>query len=420
MIVITSKLTNFAKLNLLFMIQEELLHFLWRSHRIPKFGLQTTQGEIVEIISPGAINHLDGPDFSNAKIRIGGVLWVGPVELHLKSSDWYAHKHQVDERYDPVILHVVLEENEPVYNAGRRLPCLEIKKYLTDELVHRYRSLKSCKSTLACAPYEIPTIQDSFFWMRERLLVDRFYAKLNLGCLKDKSSVYIFYQLLFGALGAKSNKNQFMELASLINWSQIERWKNRPERIYLYIKLLSGMFDNEVRGSSEYPIVAAYVKASMSPHFWNNRQIRPHGRPKQRVMEICALVAHDVFSKLLDSENALTYSECWYSIVEELRCGSFSNLRLSDFALRTIALNAVTPFAFYRGVQRGDSAWFDFALQHLDDWPAEQNNIVNLYIDKGLKINSGGDSQALLELNNRYCVSKKCVSCAIGMSLMRA
>jgi hypothetical protein len=402
------------------MIKEELLHFLWRSHRIPKFGLQTTQGEYVEIISPGTINHLDGPDFSNAKIRIGGVLWIGPVELHLKSSDWYAHEHQLDERYDPVILHVVLEENEPIYHAGRRLPCLEIKNYLTNDLVHKYQSLKSCQSTLACAPYEIPSIQASFFWMRDRLLVDRFNEKLNISGLKDKSSIYVFYQLLFGALGAGANKNQFMDLAGLVNWSQIERWKNRPERIYTYFKLLSGIFDHEVRSSKEYSVISSYVKESMLPHIWNNRQIRPHGRPKQRILEICALVVHDVFSKLIDSENALTYSECWYSILEELRCGSFSDLRLSDFTLRNIALNAVAPFAFYRGVRLGDSEWFDFALQHLDEWPAERNKIVNLYMDKGLEINSGGDSQALLELYKRYCVSKKCVSCAIGMSLMRA
>ena len=146
---------------------------------MPKIGLQTTTGDYIEIISPGILNHGDGPDFSNAKIRIGDVLWVGPVEIHIKSSDWYAHKHQMDSRYDPVVLHVVLEENQPVHVLNRRLPCLEIKKFVQPELVSKYLDLQACKENLACAPYEIENIAESFLWMRDRLLTERLQRRLN-------------------------------------------------------------------------------------------------------------------------------------------------------------------------------------------------------------------------------------------------
>ena len=42
------------------------------------------------------------------------MLWFGDVEIHLKSSEWYAHRHHEDEYYDAVILHVVYEEDVEV------------------------------------------------------------------------------------------------------------------------------------------------------------------------------------------------------------------------------------------------------------------------------------------------------------------
>jgi len=94
--------------------------------------------------------------------------------------------------------------------------------------------------------------------------------------------------------------------------------------------------------------------------------------------------------------------------------------RWSDFTMNNIAINSIAPFAFYRGVQTGAADWFDYALHVLDEWPAEQNNIVQLYKNKSLQIKTSGDSQALLELNKNYCQPKKCVSCAIGTTLLRA
>ena len=44
-----------------------------------------------------------GPDFFNAKVKIGGTLWVGNIEIH-KASDWYLHGHDRDTHYDNVVL----------------------------------------------------------------------------------------------------------------------------------------------------------------------------------------------------------------------------------------------------------------------------------------------------------------------------
>src|SRR4026209_2727371 len=85
---------------------ERLLQFIWRFQYFNKGELQTTTGEDVQIIFPGTYNTNQGPDFSDAKIRIGKTTWAGNVELHLLSSDWKRHNHHNDKNYNNVILHV--------------------------------------------------------------------------------------------------------------------------------------------------------------------------------------------------------------------------------------------------------------------------------------------------------------------------
>ena len=85
---------------------EVLLHYCWKHKLLPLKELMTTDNQLVEIIDPGLHNRHAGPDFFNAKVRINGTLWVGNVEIHQKSSDWYAHGHHLDKAYDNVVLHV--------------------------------------------------------------------------------------------------------------------------------------------------------------------------------------------------------------------------------------------------------------------------------------------------------------------------
>ena len=104
---------------------EKLLHYVWKHRLFPLTPLATTQGQEVEVIDPGLHNSNAGPDFFNAKVRIGGTLWVGNVEVHDKASDWYSHRHDRDAAYDNVVLHVVGDADTDVTTAnGGRLPQL--------------------------------------------------------------------------------------------------------------------------------------------------------------------------------------------------------------------------------------------------------------------------------------------------------
>ena len=104
---------------------EDYLHFLWNNKRILAPDLTLVNGNALTVLSFGNYNkYLKGPDFNFAAIELDGIKFYGPIEIHVKSSDWYAHKHHLDSNYNSVILHVVYEHDKEVVQDGRHLPVL--------------------------------------------------------------------------------------------------------------------------------------------------------------------------------------------------------------------------------------------------------------------------------------------------------
>ena len=128
---------------------EKLLHYVWQHRLYPLAPLQTTDGQPVDVIDPGLPNRDAGPDFFNAKVNIGGTLWVGNVELHEHASDWRRHGHDSDPAYDNVVLHVVGEADaEAATSKGRKLPQVVLVVPLS--LLTGYEEL------LAADRYDVP------------------------------------------------------------------------------------------------------------------------------------------------------------------------------------------------------------------------------------------------------------------------
>ena len=114
---------------------EQLLHYCWKHKLWPAKPLETTDGRLVEVIDPGLHNRNAGPDFFNAKVKISGTLWVGNVEIHDKSSDWYVHGHDHDANYDNVVLHVVgIADRDVQTQQGNFIPqlCLTVQPSIRD------------------------------------------------------------------------------------------------------------------------------------------------------------------------------------------------------------------------------------------------------------------------------------------------
>ena len=104
---------------------EQLLHYIWKHKIFPLQELKTTTGQKVEIIDTGLANTNAGPDFFNAKVKLNGILWIGNVEIHERSSDWLKHGHHTDATYDSVILHITSDADIDVHRTnGEPIPQL--------------------------------------------------------------------------------------------------------------------------------------------------------------------------------------------------------------------------------------------------------------------------------------------------------
>src|ERR1041384_6150879 len=107
-------------------MQEEFLWYIWKFRLFDNNDLKTTTGETIQVLKTGEHNTDSGPDFFNARIKIGGTEWAGNVEIHTSASDWHKHKHTTDKAYDSIILHVVHEADEKLFRkGGEEIPTLE-------------------------------------------------------------------------------------------------------------------------------------------------------------------------------------------------------------------------------------------------------------------------------------------------------
>ena len=67
---------------------EKLLQYIWQFQYFNLSDLVTEEGEQLQIIHPGGINSNQGPDFTDAKIKINETVWAGSIEIHINTSDW--------------------------------------------------------------------------------------------------------------------------------------------------------------------------------------------------------------------------------------------------------------------------------------------------------------------------------------------
>lgn len=131
---------------------ESVLQAIWAERYWRREALLASNGELVRIIHPGYLNTVDGPDFLNAKIEIGGLVFHGAVELHIHHNKWYSHGHHTDANYNNVVLHVVAEQRTPgsVRNSsGINVPTINLLQVLPQNLSAFIRQLSN-QAVLPC------------------------------------------------------------------------------------------------------------------------------------------------------------------------------------------------------------------------------------------------------------------------------
>ncbi|MEM9916658.1 MAG: DUF2851 family protein [Bacteroidota bacterium] len=422
-------------------MKEDFLHYLWRTKQFDLRALTTTQGAPINIHTFGLHNQNAGPDFLDARVSIGNVLWAGNIEMHLKASDWLLHKHQNDRSYDNVVLHVVYEEDRPIcYPNGHRIPCLELKGRIPPGLSKRYQRLQGNAQWVACEYQlsEVPKITRNL-WL-DRMMIDRLEAKTALMAqvLAELKGDWeeVFHRFLASGFGLYVNRAVFEQLARIVPLSLLRKYRHSLLQVEALLFGQAGFLEADWNDKHPVKLKRTYqalrqkhqlVPLSMSS--WKFSRMRPAGFPSVRIAQFAGLVfqSEHLFSKMLaakniqEIENAFDFSvskywQCHYRFDQE---SIKQSKKLGRDMIRRLIINVIAPILFLYGKQRSEDQYKDLALHFLGALPPESNRELRQWKSVGIKTHSALRSQALLQLKKSYCDKKRCMECAIGHSVLK-
>lgn len=420
-------------------IKEDLLYYVWKTQNFDQKELRTSCGQRVSILDIGRQNFDSGPDFHDCRVEIGATLWVGQVEMHVRSSDWYKHGHAKDLAYSNVILHVVMIDDQPVTMYNIILPCIALDQRVSTEIKKRYQQLQQAREWIPCAQH-----LDHIDHLSRRAMLDRVVAsrlKLKTTYLAEQLNTSAndwedsFYRLLLRHFGFKTNAAACEQLAQSLPLRILGKHRHSLVQIEALLFGQAGFLS--VTFSDPYPLLLQreyqhlkhkYSLASMPAFVWKFMRMRPANFPTIRIAQFAVLFfrTKHLFSKTLAARNVkelvhmlhADVSDYWkthYRFEEE---SVKKNKHLGIAAIRLLIINVVVPTLFLYGKQMGKSYFQQHALDLLSSLPAEDNKVVRGFHRLGWKAHNAIDSQAMLALKTSYCDQHKCLQCTIGHRIL--
>jgi hypothetical protein len=423
-------------------MKEELLQYAWQNKLFSRIPEETTAGEKIEIIDYGKKNENAGPDFFNAKIRIGKTLWAGNVEIHCASSDWVRHKHHKDDRYDSVILHVVEKADCPVYRKnGEEIPQVEIR--INKKLEEGHRAIFTSDKWIRCEDLWY-TIPDNFLsFLLSKLLNERYIRKtchlLEHLRLNNNNWEEVFYIQLARSFGMNVNALPFEMLAKSVPLFCIHKHRNnllQIEALFLGQAGLLSLDHKEMEKDIYYEkLRKEYVflsgKFSLKPldiSLWKFSKMRPGNFPQVRIAQFAKMIFQSpkLFSSIINTEDITHLRDlfqCEASVYwnTHYTFGGISadkKKRIGERTIDLLLINTVIPFLFAYSLKKDLPDLQERAYLLLEKIPPERNSIIADWERIGVRIKSAYETQALLELKKQYCENKRCLQCTVGCRLL--
>jgi hypothetical protein len=419
-------------------LTEELFQHIWQFRLFQQAHLTTLEGEPVTVIHSGMHNKHAGPDFSEARIRIGKTLWAGNVELHLRTSDWYKHGHQRDLRYGNVVLHVVFEHDLPTIDTDG-IPCVELQHCIPKLLLRRYERLKLADAFVPCA--KSASWVSSLIWenWKERLMIERLEQKAAV--IKEWLTQTrcnweeVCYWAIAQAMGQPVNGDAFVQLARSVPFVLMSRYAYNPAQLDALLfgqaGMLEGIFTDEYPSQlqQEYRYLQYKHKLKpLLPHYWKWLRMRPAAFPGIRIASLGALLhtGTHLFSRILEAYDIPALEQ-----LLQINLGPYwKQHRKFDVpgngthtpGLQTVhhlLINAVLPIMYLYGRETQLPGFQEKAIYFLNKLPAEQNSLIKGWNSIGVQASCAADTQALIQLKQTYCNEKSCLNCAIGAKLLK-
>ena len=428
---------------------ELLLHYCWKHKMFPLKELVTTDGKVVEVIDPGLHNHNAGPDFFNAKVKIDGTLWVGNVEIHDRSTDWFVHGHDRDAAYNNVVLHVAEVINGDVTTqAGNTIPQMQLSvpPYVREhyeELLREDKYPRCYKIVPQLSRLQIHSWMSALQTERLEQKTQAISKRLEQA---EGSWEAAYFTTLARNFGFGVNGDAFETWAKNIPLSQVGHHRDDPFQVEAFFFGQAGLLEPQTipehyqgealnegyftRLRNEYLYLAhKFGLQPMDANLWRFLRLRPQNFPHIRLSQLVTLyVEHRTeMSRLLECEttkdlqkmlqtHVTPYWETHYTF------GSTScktEKMLSTASINLIIINTAIPVLFAYGRHKQKEVYCDRAFDMLEELKAENNHITRMWRECGIEVQNAGDSQALIQLKKEYCDRKECLRCRIGYEYMK-
>ena len=418
---------------------EQLLHYVWKHKIFPLKELKTTTGQQVEVIDTGLANTDAGPDFFNAKLKLDGVLWIGNIEIHERSSDWFKHGHHADAGYNSVILHIASEiDTEISRSNGERIP--QIQLICPEAVRTNYKELLETDSYPPCYRI-IPSLPPftAHSWM-SALQMERFEQKATLlnerlkRCQGNWEDA--FFITLARNFGFGLNGDAFETWAHRLPFRAVDKHRNDLFQIEAIFFGQAGILEDSdgdgyyLRLKKEYTYLQhKFGLIPMDASLWRFLRLRPANFPHIRIAQLACLYhrAYGLLSRIMETETLQGVrdilkggtSEYWLT---HYTFGGSSPSRpktLSNTSLDLLIINTVVTFLYAYGLHKGNRVLCARAGSFLEELKAENNYITRMWEQCGMKTSNAADSQALIQLKKEYCDKKKCLYCRIGYEYLK-
>ncbi len=423
-------------------MQEEFLYYLWENKLFDHNNFFSTEEEKIEIISTGERNSDSGPDFFNAKIKIGEQLWAGNIEIHVSSSDWEKHHHHVDKAYNNVILHVVTQTDKK-YIHQNGVPLVTAKLNFEDIYYQNYKYLLGSQQWVGCQEFiKNINIYKLKNWLNI-LFVERMKQKTQLLASNLEGNLNsweeTFYQHLAKNFGLHTNVLPFEILTKSLPLKYLAKQKDNLTQIEAMIMGQAGFLqetneelskdDYYTELQKEYKFLShKYELKPIEKHLWKFLRLRPGNFPTIRLAQFAMLIykSNKLFSKILEINDLDTIknlfkvqtSEYWNTHYNFGKKSEHKIKQLGDSTIDNILINTILQFLFLYGKHKNNDTLINRCIKFADLLKNEENNITKKWNEIGIIAQNSLESQALIQLKNEYCAKQNCINCQIGKSLI--
>jgi hypothetical protein len=425
-------------------VSEYFLHYLWQCQYFNKSNLLTAEGDPLHVVFPGQHNSHAGPDFIGAQLQIGAMMWAGNVEIHVMASEWFTHHHHQDPAYDSVVLHVVWQNDKPVYRAdGTLIPTFELQGRVPESLIFEYKQLLNSLAPVPCHGqlHRVSTL--ARVSALDRALTQRLEDKVRtIQDLYEASGHDLeetCYQLLSRNFGFRINADPFQQLARAVPYKTIRKHGDKPVQVeallfgqagFLDVRKVSDAYQQRLR--REYGMLASKYslrEARLNPAQWKFMRLRPANFPTVRIAQLATLLCEksNIFSGIVESASlhelrtlfSTGTTDYWKSHYRFGKVAHGEVTGIGTASIDNILVYTVAPLLAFYSKLKDEPVFMDRALTLLQEIAPEQNAITKLWAEQHMKIDSAFDSQALLQLYHTCCSKRRCLDCAIGNALLK-